>query len=213
MNIFQKWRDRRAHKAQLQRLHTFASTFASMQRLEKGGLLTWEEKTRRLFIAQPLALVMLAQGYDRWRNFLNNVFLYHMYNLQNKQWQDYVLDEQAKAVRQRRSEVTILTKAETERIRRAVRDNIPADAVPLLPIKPFEFFIIAETAAPPAAAPAPSGSNAGDSSSAAFPSPSPTPAIPRAEITWVGEYDPDTATLDMAEWSTIKHLLNEKEKR
>ena len=153
MNIFQKWRARRTNKAQLQRLHTFASTFASMQRLEKGGLLTWEEKTRRLFIAQPLAIVMLAQGYDRWRNFLNNVFLYHMYNLQNKQWQDYVLDEQAKAVRQRRSEVTILTKAETERIRRTVRDNIPADAVPLLPIKPFEFFILAETVAPAAAAP------------------------------------------------------------
>ena len=208
MNIFQKWRARRTHKAQLQRLHTFASTFASMQRLEKGGLLTWEEKTRRLFIAQPLALVMLAQGYDRWRNFLNNVFLYHMYNLQNKQWQDYVLDEQAKAVRQRKSEVTILTKAETERIRRTVRDNIPADAVPLLPIKPFEFFIIAETAAPAAAA----SSSPADTVSAGSAS-GEIPAIPRAEITWVGEYDPDTATLDMAEWSTIKHLLNEKEKR
>ena len=174
-----------------------------MQRLEKGGLLTWEEKTRRLFIAQPLAIVMLAQGYDRWRNFLNNVFLYHMYNLQNKQWQDYVLDEQAKAVRQRRSEVTILTKAETERIRRTVRDNIPADAVPLLPIKPFEFFIIAETAAPAAAA----QSSPADTVSAGSAS-GEIPAIPRAEITWVGEYDPDTATLDMAEWSTIKHLLN-----
>ena len=203
MNIFQKWRARRTNKAQLQRLHTFASTFASMQRLEKGGLLTWEEKTRRLFIAQPLAIVMLAQGYDRWRNFLNTVFLYHMSNLQNKQWQDYVLDEQAKAVRQRRSEVTILTKAETERIRRTVRDNIPADAVPLLPIKPFEFFILAETVAPAAAAP----SSPADTVSAGSAS-GEIPAIPRAEITWVGEYDPDTAVLDMAEWSTIKHLLN-----
>ena len=203
MNIFQKWRARLTNKALLQRLHTFASTFASMQRLEKGGLLTWEEKTRRLFIAQPLAIVMLAQGYDRWRNFLNNVFLYHMYNLQNKQWQDYVLDEQAKAVRQRRSEVTILTKAETERIRRTVRDNIPADAVPLLPIKPFEFFILAETVAPAAAAP----SSPADTVSAGSAS-GEIPAIPRAEITWVGEYDPDTAVLDMAEWSTIKHLLN-----
>ena len=93
MNIFAKIREKRAQKAQLRRFGQFANVFASLQRLEKSGLLAWEAKSRRLFIAQPLAVVMLAQGYDRWRNFLNNVFLYHMYNLQNRQWQDHIIND------------------------------------------------------------------------------------------------------------------------
>lgn len=191
MNIFAKIREKRAQKAQLRRFGQFANVFASLQRLEKSGLLAWEAKSRRLFIAQPLAVVMLAQGYDRWRNFLNNVFLYHMYNLQNRQWQDHIINEQAKAVRQRKKEVVVLTKAETERIRRAVRDNIPAEAVELPPIKPSEFFIIADTATVTDASPS---------------------EQPKAEITWVGEYDPDTGTLDMAEWKDIKHVIKDGNK-
>lgn len=208
MNLIKKFLERRAQKAQLRRFGLFAHTFASLQRLEKGGLLEWEPKMRRLFIAQPLAIVMLAQGYDRWRNFLNNVFLYHMYNLQNCQWQDHIINEQAKAVRQRKKEVAVLTKAETERIRRAVRDNMPVEAVELPPIKSFEFFIIADTATVPDTSAA--GPVLGDSVAEdfrAFHSGYPE-SSPRAEITWVGEYDPDTGSIDMAEWASIKHVLN-----
>lgn len=180
--LLSRLRARRQQRADLRRLRDFSSVFASLTKLERSGLLAWEAKSRRLFIAQPLAIVMLAQGFDCWQNFLNNVFLYLSYKLQQQQWHDYILDEQAKAVRQRKKEVVVLTKAETERTRRAVADRINSSDISLPPIEAFEFFILTDSADDQA----------------------------KAQIIWVGEYNPDTGALDMAEWDTIKHALEQQ---
>ena len=179
MNIFARIRERREQRHQLARYRQFTQTFADVQKLERSHLLIWEQKHRRLFIAEPLAIVMLAQGAEAWRHFLNNIYLYQMHRLQTKQWEDHVRDEEVKAVRKRKREVAVLTKAETERIRRAVRDDITADAVPLPPIEAFEFYILADAADDPQ----------------------------HARITFVGEYDPDTELLDMVEWKQVKHAI------
>ena len=179
MNIFASLRARREQRHQLARYSQFTQTFAAVQKLERSHLLIWEQKHRRLFIAEPLAIVMLAQGSESWRHFLNNIYLYQMHRLQTQQWEDHVRDEEVKAVRKRKREVAVLTKAETERIRRSVRDNIPADAVPLPPIEAFEFDILAD---------APDDAQ-------------------HAHITSMGACDPDTELLDMVEWKQVKHAI------
>ena len=181
-NIFAYLRNKREQKRRRARLAILSSVFSGMERLEKRGLLLWEQKTRRLFIAEPLAIVFVAQGLKTWRTFLNNLYLYQTYRLQQKQWNDHIINEQAKAVRRRKAQVTILTKAEVERIRRATADKIMPEDIPLPTISPFEFFILTDDADDQA----------------------------KARITWVGEYDPDTEILDMAAWEEVKHAIQKK---
>ena len=94
MNIFKKWREYRAAKRKKKELRQTSRVFGHIEQLTKSHMLIWELKDRRLFIAQPLAMVMLSRGAEAWRNFLNNVYLYHVFCLQQQQWDQYVLDLQ-----------------------------------------------------------------------------------------------------------------------
>lgn len=183
-NFVKRWREHRAERKQRKRLGELSGVFGSMEKLFKSGLLAWNQKERRLYIAEPIAVVMIGQGWERWRNFLNNVYLYQMNLLLQEQWNSYVISEQNKAVKKRRQEVVILPKSEAERIRRAVRDNIQPDAVKLPPIETFEFFVIADVVDDAA----------------------------RKAISYVGEYDPDTEALVMAPWEDVRVAVEQAKK-
>lgn len=178
MNWIKKWREHRQEKRRLKLLSNLSKTFAVFDKLKNNGFMYWSEKERRLYLSEPLALYYVAQGAIHWKTFLNNLYGYLVYKQQQKQWQDYIIDAQTKAVRKRKSEVAMLTKAEVERIRRAVADSISMQEVELPPIRPFEFFIIKDA------------------------------VEYKAEITWVGTYNPETDILDMAEWTEVKRAID-----
>ena len=184
MNIFKKWREYRAAKRKKKELRQTSRVFGHIEQLTKSHMLIWELKDRRLFIAQPLAMVMLSRGTEAWRNFLNNVYLYHVFCLQQQQWDQYVLDLQRKAVAERVASGIKVKPGELDRIRRAVRDGINKDGVSLPPIEAFDFYIIADNAS-------------GDA---------------QAEITFVGEYNPETRLFDMASWEEVKAAVQEAKK-
>ena len=178
MNWIKKWRERRQEKQRLKRLSELSKVISSFDKLKNHGLIFWNEKERRLYISEPIALFYIAQGAHRWKAFLCNLYCYLVYKQQQKQWEDHIIDCQAKVVRKRKAEVAMLTKAEVERIRRATADGISMQEVALPPIRPFEFFIIKDA------------------------------VEHKAEITWVGTYNPETDILDMAEWDTVKRAID-----
>lgn len=183
MSIFKKIQSRRADRKNRARLQELSKAFATFDNFVQSNLLYWDPRNRRLFIAEPLAIVYIGQGLKAWRNFLNNVFLWETNKLQQSQWQEYIMSAQAKAVRERRATGYHPNKAEVERIRRAVSDNISSTSVELPPIKPFEFFIIWDSVNDPK----------------------------RKDILWVGQYDPDTQAVDMAEWSDVQAAVQQQQ--
>lgn len=177
MNILKKTAQRRRNKKQTKRLAQISYVFGLIRTLEKSSLLVWNAKTRQLFIAEPLAVVFISQGMERWQSFLNNVYLYKKNQLLRKAWDNLLLRKQKEAISQFQKSGGKLTKAEFERIKRAVRKGLTELDVPEPSIDSFDFFILADKA------------NDKDHNA----------------IVWVGTYDPDNNRLDMAQWDSIKH--------
>ena len=71
MKIFSFFKKRKRERTALASLQTYASAFAYLNTLRDSGLLLWQERNRRLFIMQPLAIIMMRNA-DSWRNFLTN---------------------------------------------------------------------------------------------------------------------------------------------
>ena len=87
MNIFKYFsKERREQRRKLKQLSQLSSVFTTISKLETTGLLVWIAKDRRLFIAQSLATLMLARGAEAWTAFVQNVYLYHYYNLCQEAW-------------------------------------------------------------------------------------------------------------------------------
>jgi len=169
----------------LKDLHQTASVFGSLETLMTKGLLAWNQQERRLYVAEPLAIVMLGRGADYWQRFLNNTYLYLMNKLMAEAWDKHVRDEQRKAVNARIEQGVKVNPGELDRIRRAVREQIESDAVQPPKIEPFEFFVINDHVE-------------GDA---------------KAAITYVGEYNPDTENFVMAAWDDVKLAIdNAKQK-
>ncbi len=178
-NPFKYWREHRRQRAVLKGLRHTASVFGIIATLQQKGLLRWSEKDRRLYIAEPLALVMLGRGGEAWRSFLTNVYL-HVTNEQlNRLWQQHITDETRVAVQARKATGKPILPGELDSIRRAVRDGLQSDAVPLPKVEPFEFFVVADD----------------------------VEGGVQATVTYVGDYNPDTENFQMAAWEDVKAAL------
>lgn len=180
MNIIRKWRERRQNKQKKRELTRIASVFSSIKQLVEKHLVQWDATKKRLYIAQPMAVIMLAKGHEAWCNFLQNLYIYRVYCQQQEAWENYVTQRQQEAVRKRMSTGIAMHPGEVDRIRRAVRERIKPDAVPVPPVEAFDFVIITDH---------PQGDK-------------------QAIVTFVGEYNPDTGHIDMAAWDDVKMALN-----
>ncbi len=178
-NPLKWWTNRRKKQQILADLKTTASVFGTLEQLEKSNLLSWSAKDRRLYVAEPLALVMLERGAVHWQRFLNNTYLYLVNKLMKDAWDKYVRDEQRKAVSARVASGVKVNPGELDRIRRGVRESIEKDVIKVPAIEPFEFFVIADS---------PDGDK-------------------HAAITFVGEYNPDTENFVMASWDDVKAAI------
>ena len=194
MSLFSKWQSRRQQKKQLRELADLSKVFNTVSKMEQSGLMAWDARSRRLFIEQPLALLMMTDS-KRWRNFIQNCYLYYYYKQSQEAWQKFMLEEELAAVRRYQSTASRqLTRADVERIRRVRRDEIMKDDMQPPKVEGFEFFIVSppdQHAEPPLNQ---QGGVGGESS-------------PAGRLVAVGHFDPETEQMEIAPWSEVQLLI------
>ena len=183
MNIFSFFPRRRKERTALASVKNYASAFGHLNSLRDCGLLLWQERNRRLFIMQPLAIIMMRNE-ESWRNFLTNCYLWQSYNLMLEAHEHAIHRLESEAIRKAKRQYAVLTKADTERIRRSVRDEYEASNTPAK-IEPFEFYVIADNKNP-------------------IPRNEEQDAEQRGDITLVGYFDPDTQQLEQVPWKELR---------
>lgn len=186
MSIFTYFsKKRREQRKKLKELKQFSSTFTTLDRLEQSGLLVWDQKQHRLFIAQSLAVLMMKDA-QSWVNFLTNVFQWLYYQQAQQSWNDHFLKEELAAVRAasvgENHQTVQLSRADVERIRLAARQQVAESDIEPPKVEPFEMFIVEDT------------------------------VDAKPKIIAVGYFDPETNNMDLAPWSEIQPLLQKAEK-
>lgn len=202
---------RREQRKKLKELRQFSSVFTTLDRLEQSGLLTFDAKSRRLFIAQSLSLMMMKDA-QSWVNFIQNVYLWLYYQQAQQAWNDHMLREELAAVRRASREPagTVpavgsdadgkrtteglspsgspaleeripLSRADVERIRLAARQQVAESDVEPPKVEPFEMFIVEDT------------------------------VDAKPKIIAVGYFDPETNAQELAPWSEVQPLLKKTE--
>ena len=185
---------RREQRKKLKELRQFSSTFTTLDRLEQSGLLTFDAKSRRLFIAQSLAVLMMRDA-ESWIAFVQNVYLWLYYQQAQQAWADHMLREELAAVRQasvgdrsasplgssKNHATNQLSRADVERIRLAARQQVAESDIEPPKVEPFEMFIVEDT----------------------------VDAKPR--IIAVGYVDPETNAQELAPWSEVEPLIRKSD--
>lgn len=170
-------------------LDALVKNFDSLEKLEKGGMLAFDIKNRRLFIEQPLAYVMLDTP-DKWKNFLQNVFVWLYWRQCQEAWEHFIIREEVKAVNRAKRKYAVLTHRDIARIRMARRDAVTQGDVQPPKIEPFEFFVVRAKYEKP------------DDKE--------KKEVPSGEILAVGNYDYERDSLEIADWQTVKDFMQEK---
>lgn len=181
MSIFTYFsKKRREQRKKLSELKNFSSVFSTLDRLEQSGLLTFDSKSRRLFIAQSLAVLMMRNA-ESWVNFVNNVYQWLYYQQAQEAWNAHFLKEELTAVRRasvgENHETVQLSRADIERIRLAARQQVAESDMEPPKVEPFEFFIVQDT----------------------------TDAA--AKLIAVGYFNPETNDMELAPWSEVQPLI------
>ena len=182
MNPFSYFsKQRRQQRKKLKELRKFSSVFSTLDRLEQSGLLVWDQKSRRCFISQSLASLMIAQGAGGWVNFVQNLYLHTYWQQIQQVTADTMLKAELAAVRKasvgENHETVQLSRADVERIRLAARQQVAETDIEPPKVEPFEMFIVEDT----------------------------VDVKPR--IIAVGYFDPETGEQELAPWSEIQPLL------
>jgi len=169
---------KREQRKKLRELKTFSSTFSTLDRLEQSGLLTFDSKSRRLFIAQSLAVLMMKDA-ESWVNFITNTYQWLYYQQAQEAWNAHFLKEELAAVRAASTQMVNgqLSRADVERIRLAARQQVAESDIEPPKVEPFEFFIVQDT----------------------------TDAA--AKLIAVGYFDPETNDMELAPWSEVEPLI------
>ena len=171
---------RREQRKKLKELRQFSSVFTTLDRLEQSGLLTFDAKSRRLFIAQSL-FVLTARDAESFVTFTQNVYLWLYYQQAQQAWSEHMMREELAAVRKasvnKNHETVRLSRADVERIRLAARQQVAESDIEPPKVEPFEMFIVEDT----------------------------VDAKPR--IIAVGYFDPETGEQELAPWSEVSSLV------
>ena len=198
MGIFKRFREWRRSRKQLKQLHDIGSVFHVLDQLEKGGMLSFDARNRRLFVEEPLALLMMAGGSEKWTNFIQNCFTWLYHRQCAEAWSKYVLKEELDAVRVATKKYTAMTRADVERVRRERRDKIAQGDIEPPKVEAFEFFVV----------------RAVNKNVSTETKPEEKRSVPAGEILAVGHYDPETEQLEIGAWEDVSLYLNkEKEDR
>lgn len=192
MNFIKNFLQKRSARKNAKALTALLDTFKTFDKAEKGGLIAFDVKTRRLFIEEPLASVMMTDEKE-WGMFLRNCFYWLYYRQCNEAWSAFFVREELKAVHRARRKYPMLTSRDVMRIRFARRDEIASSDMQPPKVEPFEFFVIRM------ASPTPSDKDKQQE-------------VPSGEIMAVGSYDGQFDEFDIAAWSDVKAFLDRSAK-
>lgn len=172
---------KREQRRKLKELRQFSSVFSTLDRLEQSGLLVWDQKSRRYFISQSLAAVMIAQGAEGWVNFIQNLYLHAYWQEIQQVTGDTMLKAELAAVRKAsvgdNHQTVQLSRADVERIRLAARQQVAESDIEPPKVEPFEMFIVEDT------------------------------VDAKPKIIAVGYFDPETNDMELAPWSEVEPLI------
>ena len=183
---FLTWRRTRKNVKQLE---VIKDTFGALEKAERGGLIWFDQKNRRLFIEEPLAMMMMTSA-RMWQNFLQNCFTWLYWRQCSEAWDNFILKEEMKAVRRTKKKTPVLTKRDVERIRYARRQEIAQGDMEPPRVEPFEFFVVRAAI---------TSQQTGQNDKAA--------QVPGGEIMAVGNYNPETEQVEMASWEDVKGFV------
>ena len=179
-NIIKWWKERRQQKRKLRETSDTLHIWAGLERLFESGVLSFDQKAHRLFITQPMAVLLLANGADGWLRGVHNIYEYVHWRQTQQAFDEYLQQEELKAVRQAMKGAANITRDDIDRIKRTRRQEIAFTDMPVVKAEPFEFFII------------------------------PDSVEAKVEPLAVGYYDPDSGQMDVATWADVKQLLEVK---
>lgn len=199
MNIFRSRKKRRAIREQKE-LAQMCRNFKTLEQLQKSGLLLWDQAQRRLYLEQPIAVLMMKNN-KTWTTFLQNCFYWIYYNECVDAMDGLLLDEELKAVRKAKKICNTLTMRDIQRIKTARRKEIAfEDYEKHAPeVKPFEFFVIRENSEV-----VPKSKNKGGTDKEN------KKIVAGGELLCVGQYDPDATHFDIALWTDVQAFLTQR---
>lgn len=154
-------------------------------------MLSFDPKAHRLFIAQPFASLLMANGAAGWINSIHAIYQYTYLRLSQQAWEDYLQREELAAVREALQtakehqpsavspQPSSLSRSDIDRIKWSRRQQIALSDMEPPKVEPFEFFII------------------------------PLTTEAKVEPLAVGYYDPNTGQMDVATWDDVKALLKD----
>lgn len=136
-------------KARMRESAKVLEAFAIIEKFSRSNLIFWQVKNRMLLIREPLALVELGLGADKFKDFLKTVCDWQNFKLINEAYEQKRIEIEAAAVRRAQKESGApLTDADVLFIRQHARssmEQIPLDQLPNL-IREFDILIIRESA-------------------------------------------------------------------
>ena len=163
----------------LKELHSTASVFGTLDKLQSCGLLRWQPATHQLFMAYDIAVIQLRSR-EVWDAFMQNILLWATYKMQQEAWQAAVVTAESKAVVAyiEQHPGKTLTQVELAQIRSDAREHLSQSVVPMPKAEPFEVVIVHIASDTP-------------------------------EVMVVARYDPDTERTDFALWSEVSAKLKD----
>ena len=179
LNLFKLWRERRKQKQKLQDYKNLLQTWTWLEQVFQSGMLTFDEKAHRLFITQPLAVLLMSNGADGWVNSIHNIYQYAYLRQSQKLWDEFIKEKEMAAVKDAMNSPSgdSINRDDIERIKRARRSEIAVSDMEPPRVEPFEFFIVP------------------DSTEA------------KVEPIGIGHYDPNTKEMEVASWEEVKGYL------
>ena len=136
-------------KARMRESAKVLEAFAIIEKFSRSNLIFWQVKNRMLLIREPLALVELGLGADKFKDFLKTVCDWQNFKLISEAYEQKRIEIEAAAVRKAQEERGApLSDADVLFIRQHARssmDQIPLEQLPNL-IREFDILIIRESA-------------------------------------------------------------------
>ena len=139
-------------KARMRESAKVLEAFAIIEKFSRSNLIFWQVKNRMLLIREPLALVELGLGADKFKDFLKTVCDWQNFKLINEAYEQKRIEIEAAAVRKAQEESGApLTDADVLRIRQHARSSMEQILLDQLPnlIREFDILIIRESATSP----------------------------------------------------------------
>ena len=180
-NLLSKWKEHRKQKKAQKQQRSLLQTWQWLEKLFQSGMMSFDDKAHRLFITQPLAVVLMANGADGWVNSIHAIYQYTYWRTSQQAWDDYMQKEEVAAVRNALAQDAKLQRMDIDRIKWSRRQEIALSDMQPPKMEPFEFFII------------------------------PNSTEGKVEPLAVGYYDPNTEKMEVATWDEVKSLLKNQE--